>query len=154
MSLNTDELGIGTQTGIATGNPADLNGAVNIETNAYGEQTTPGYKPSGGTKKCDVIFAPIRRPSTPNWKVSAVLPATTCGLSNLRQGCHLAAASEACPSYAHDRDCRPLVSDCTDKLCCRTPNSAYGIADWRVENYLASCKCWHVANPTWNPPVK
>ena len=118
--LNTDELGIGTQAGIAAGTPANLNGAVNIETNAYGEQTTPGYKPSGGTKKCDAIFVPIRDRLRPIGWFRRYCLRLLVVYSGLSQGCYLAAAGEACRSNAHDRDCRPLVSDCTDKLCCRT----------------------------------
>ena len=153
--LNTDELGIGTQTGIAAGNPANLNGAVNIETNAYGEQTTPGYKPSGGTKKCDAIFAPIKETVYTQlegfggiacdylWFIQALVKGATS-----LQPAKLAPAMHTIGTVDLSYPIAPTNYAAAPK------NSAYGIADWRVENYLASCKCWHVANPTWNPPVK
>ena len=30
----------------------------------------------------------------------------------------------------------------------------YGVGYWRPEYYVSSCKCWHIPNPTWNPPFK
>jgi hypothetical protein len=153
--LNTDELGIGTPTGIAAGTPANLNGAVNIETQAYGEQTTPNYKPSGGTKKCDAIFAPVKETVYTQldgyggiacdylWFIQALVKHATS-----LQPAKLAAAMHTIGTVELSYPIAPTDYAAAPK------DSPYGIAYWRAETYLASCKCWHVPNPKWNPPFK
>ena len=46
-------------------NPANYNNAVDVFGSAYGEESTPGYMPSGGTQKCNAIYKAAGDPSVP-----------------------------------------------------------------------------------------
>jgi hypothetical protein len=155
-ALTNDVVGEETLTGSNAPNPTNLNGAIDIEASAYGEQTTPGFKPASGTKKCNAVFAAAHLPSVYNqsdayggvacnylWYVQALLNhATTVEQSKLPSALHnVGTVNFSYPSSPVNFTAAPK-------------SASYGTSLWRAEIFSASCKCWHIPNPTWNPPFK
>jgi hypothetical protein len=154
--LTDDTVGEETLTGSNAPNPTNLNGAINIGATAYGEQTTPGFKPSSATKKCNAIFAAANLPSVYVqsdayggvacnylWYVQALLNhATTVQQSKLPSSLHnVGTVNFSYPSAPVNFTAAPK-------------DVPYGTSLWRAEIFVASCKCWHVPDPTFNPPFK
>ena len=54
--LSSDTVALPNASGADAPNDGNLNGAVNVTAQAYGEETAPGFKPAGGTQKCNAIF--------------------------------------------------------------------------------------------------
>jgi hypothetical protein len=141
-----------TQTGPDAPNPANFDGAVNVVAGGYGEQNTPGYQPSGGTQKCNTIFA--GKPGVYQqadgyggvacnylWFVQALLNhATTLQASALPAAMHsIGTVTFSYPFAPIDFSASPA-------------GSAYGVSYWRPLYYHASCKCYQVQDPTFHKP--
>jgi hypothetical protein len=154
--LSNDVVASNVATGLNAPDASNFNGAVNITGDAYGEQTTPGYKPSGGTKKCNAIFTAAKMPTVYDqadgfggvacnylWYVQALLNQSTTV-----QQSKLAATLHKVGTLNFSYPSAPVNFSAAPK------NAPYGNSLWRAETYLASCKCWHVTNPTWNQPFK
>jgi hypothetical protein len=154
--LTNDVVGDETLTGSNAPNSTNLSGAVNVEATAYGEQTTPGFKPSNATKKCNAIFAAAHLSSVYDqsdayggvacnylWYVQALLDhAATVQQSKLPSALHgVGTVDFSYPSAPVDFTSAPKAAP-------------YGSSLWRAEVFVASCKCWHVSDPTFNPPFK
>lgn len=154
--LTADVVATSSDTGAAAPDSANLNGAVNIAADAYGEQTTPGFTPPVGTKKCDAIFAAAGLPNVYKqsdgyggvacdylWYVQALLNhATSVQQSKLASTLHkIGILNYSYPAAPVDFTTAP-------------EGAPYGTSYWRAETYLASCKCWHVTDSTWSPPFK
>ena len=137
-------------------NPANLNGAVNVVTQAYGEQTTPGYKPTAGTAKCNAIFTSAGQPTL--YKQLDGYGGVACDYLWFVQGTlnhakslqanKLPAAMHAIGSIDFAYPSAPIDFSAAPR------GAVYGVGYWRVADYLASCQCWHIPNPTWNVPLK
>jgi hypothetical protein len=152
--LSSDTVALPNTTGADAPNDANLNGAVNVTSQAYGEETAPGFKPSGGTQKCNAIFKAQTTTyksldgyegATCNylWYVQAILDhATSLKASALPVALHQVGTINYSYPYG------PVDYSAAPK------NAPYGAGYWRAETYAASCKCWHIPNPTWNPPFK
>ena len=90
--LASDTIALPNTSGTDVPDSANLNGAVNVTGQAYGEETDPGFKPGSGSQKCNALFrAPATRPSTSRWTATRASPATTCGTckasSSMRPHC-------------------------------------------------------------------
>jgi hypothetical protein len=152
--LASDTVALPNASGADAPNDANLNGAVNVTGQAYGEETAPGFTPSGGTKKCNAIFKGRTTTyksldgyegATCNylWYVQAILDhATSLKAASLPVALHAAGTIDYSYPYG------PVDYTAAPK------NAAYGAGYWRPETYVSSCKCWHIPNPTWNPPFK
>ncbi len=154
--LTTDLAALPNASGSGAPNPANLNGAVNVATDAWGEKTTPGFTPSGGTQKCNAIFTAAGEPTVYNqmdgyggvacdylWYVQGILNHATS-----LQSAKLPAALHAVGVINYSYPNGPVNYTAAPK------GAPYGLSYWRPEYYLASCKCWHLANSKWNPPFK
>jgi hypothetical protein len=152
--LANDQINVPGQTGIEAGSPLDLNGAINIEANAYGEASTPGFTPSGGTKKCNAIFAGSGLPTAYAsqdgyagvacsylWLVQALLNHATS-----LQAKDLPTALHAVGSVLYPYPFGPVDYSAAPK------GSFHGVSYWRPEYYHSSCKCWQVPSATWHAP--
>jgi hypothetical protein len=136
--------------------PANLDGAVDVVGGGYGEATTPGYKPSGGTAKCNAIYSAAGIPSVykqPDgyggfvcnylWLVQALVNhAPTVQGDALAPAMHSVGRFDA--SYAGG----PI------DFSAAPTGVAYGVSYWRAVDYHESCKCWLIPDPTFNPPFK
>ena len=154
--LTTDAAADPDQTGATAPNPANLNGGINVATDAWGEETTPGYNPSGGTEKCNTIFTAAGQPTVYQqldgfggeacdylWLVQGLLNhATSLQASSLPTALHAIGSMDF--SYPDG----PVNYASAPK------GAPYGVGYWRPERYVASCKCWRIQNPTWHPPFK
>ncbi len=154
--LSNDAIALPNTTGAEVPNNANLNGLVNVTPQAYGEETVPGFTPSGGTKKCNAIF---RGPGQTTvyksldgyegvacnylWYVQGILNHATS-----LQPAKLPVALHAVGTVDYSYPYGPVTYSAAPK------NAPYGVGYWRAEYYVSSCKCWNIPNPTWNPPFK
>jgi hypothetical protein len=155
-TLTNSEVIVANFSGADAPNAANLGGAVNAVTSSYGEQTTPGYKPTAGTAKCNAIFKAAGQPTLYKqldgyggiacdylWFVQALL-------DNAKsvQADKVAAAEHAIGSINYSYPATPVDYSAA-------PNGAvYGLDYWRIADFVASCTCWHIPDPTWNAPLK
>lgn len=146
----------GKQTGADALDPTNADGAVNIMASAYGEETTPGYKPSGGTKKCDAIYKAAGQPSV--YKQGAGIGGFACNylwfvqalLNHMRT-----VAPSGVPAAMHSIGSLPQTYPGGPVDFAAAPvGQTYGVNFWRPIYYRATCTCWLVPNPTWYPPFK
>jgi hypothetical protein len=145
-------------TSVATGanapNPSNFDGAVDVVGAGYGEQTTPGFQPSGGTKKCNAIFSAVGEPNVYKqsdgygglvcdylWYVQVLLNHATQLKSNT-----LANTMNSMGTVNFSYPLAPIDFSAAPH------GSGYGVSYWRAVDYHASCKCWQVPNPTFNKP--
>jgi hypothetical protein len=152
--LSSDTIALPNATGSDVPDSQNLNGAVNVSAQAYGEETAPGFKPSGGTKKCNAIF----KSQTTTYKSLDGYEGATCNYMWFVQGIldhatslkasALPAALHATGTVEYSYPFGPVNYSAAPK------NAPYGAGYWRPEYYVASCKCWHIPNTTWNPPFK
>ena len=141
-------------TGANAPNATNFNGAVDVLGGAYGEQSTPGYVPSGGTKKCNAIYEAAGKPSVYSqttgypglvcdylWFVQALLAhASTVHASNFPQD------MKSMGTVAFSYPFAPTDFSAAPK------GATYGVAYWRAAYYHSSCRCWQVPNPAFHPP--
>jgi hypothetical protein len=152
--LSSDSVALPNATGADAPNDTNLNGAVNVTAQAYGEESAPGFKPSGGTQKCNAIF----KGQTTTYKSEDGYEGATCNYlwyvqailnhaSSLKAAA-LPVALHSVGTVQYSYPYGPVNYTAAPK------NAPYGAGYWRPETYVASCKCWHIPNPTWNPPFK
>ena len=132
---------------------ANIANAVAITSNRFAEEQTPGMTPTAGTAKCDAIYkahgrAPVYQHSvgfgglTCNlvWMVAAAINhAPTLRRSALADGLHAAKAVDfSFPSGPADFGGARVT---------------YGDEFWRPLEFLPSCTCWRVIDPTFRPSL-
>jgi hypothetical protein len=142
--------------GVDAPNPANLNGAVDVVESGYGEQHTPGYKPSGGTAQCNAIFAAAKLPNVYKQPdgyggvvcdymvfVQALLnKAPRFQASALVKGIHSIGSLElSFPGAPLNYSAAPA-------------GSVYGVGYWRLVKYSSACTCWEVPSATFHAPFK
>ena len=136
-------------------NPANFNGAVDALGGAYGEQSTPGYVPTGGTKKCDAIYAAVHMPSV--YAQTTGYSGLSCDYLWFLQALLAHASSFQASAFPQDMKFMGTVDFSypfapTDFAAAPT-GATYGISYWRAAYYHGSCKCWQVPDPTFNAPI-
>ncbi len=145
-------------TDVATGanapNATNFNGAVDALGGAYGEQSTPGYVPSGGTKKCNDIYAAAGQ--APVYSQTTGYPGLVCDYLWFVQDLMAHASTVRASNFPQDMKSMATVDFSypfapTD-FSAAPKGATYGIAYWRAAYYHASCRCWQVPNPTFHPP--
>ncbi len=154
--LASDTVALPNTSGADVPNSANLNRAVNVTAQAYGEETVPGFTPSSGTKKCNALF---RGPGqTTVYKSLDGYEGVACNylwyaqgiLNNASslQAAQLPIGLHAVGTINYSYPFGPVNYSAAPK------KAPYGLGYWRPEYYVSSCKCWHIPNPTWNPPFK
>jgi hypothetical protein len=152
--LASDTVDLPNATGADAVDYANLNGAVNAATVAYGEQTSPGFVPTGGTKKCDAIMQKAGYPTVYKsldgyggvacnylWFVQGVLNHATSLQPN-----KLPAALHNVGTVVYSYPFAPADYSAAPK------GAPYGRSYWRIETFKSSCKCWNIPNPAFSPP--
>jgi hypothetical protein len=136
-------------TGPDAPNPTNFNGTINIVEGGYGEATTPGFEPSGGTKTCNAIYAAGGQPSVYKqldgyggvvcsylWFVQALLNhASTVTPTAQISSMHKVGTLEFPYPFA------PI------NFSTASAGRSYGVAEWRAVYYHSSCTCWQVPDP-------
>ena len=80
VPLASDTVALPNATGADVPDSANLNGAVNVTGQAYGEETAPDFKPGPGTQKCNALFRGRQHDRLQvSWMVTRASPVTTCG---------------------------------------------------------------------------
>jgi hypothetical protein len=153
--LASDLVDLPNSSGAAAVNYANLNGAVNAATVAYGEQSSPGFVPTGGTKKCNTILQKAGYPTV--YKTLDGYGGVTCNYLWFAQGIlnhatslqpsKLPAALHSIGSIVYSYPFAPVDYAAAPK------GSPYGRSYWRIETFKSSCKCWNIPNPAFSPPV-
>jgi hypothetical protein len=154
--LASDTIALPNTSGTDVPDSANLNGAVNVTGQAYGEETDPGFKPGSGSQKCNALF---RGPGNTTvyksldgyegvacnylWYVQGILNHATS-----LQAAQIPVALHSVGTITYSYPFGPVNYTAAPK------KAPYGAGYWRAESYVASCKCWHIPNPTWNPPFK
>ena len=139
-------------TGPDAPNPTNFNGSINITEGGYGEATTPGFKPSGGTKACNAIYAAGGQPSV--YKQLDGYGGVVCSYMSFVQAL-LNHASSVQPtaqlSSMHKVGTIQFSYPFAPiNFSASTSGSAYGVAEWRAVYYHSSCKCWQVPDPAFH----
>jgi hypothetical protein len=136
--------------------PTNFNGAIDVVSQAYGEQSTPGYKPDAGTAKCNAIYAKtgqppvVKQPDGYGGAVCNYLWFTQELLNHAPElkSSALASAMHSIGTFESAYPGGPIHFADAPR------GAAYGVDSWRVIRFSAVCKCWHVVNPTFNAPLK
>jgi hypothetical protein len=135
-------------------NPSNFDGAVDVLGGGYGEQTTPGFKPTAGTQKCNAIFSAAGKPEVYKqadgygglvcdylWFFQALLNHT----SQLKSD-SLADAMKSVGTVDFSYPLAPI------DFSAAPAGAAYGVSYWRAADYHASCDCWQVPDPAFHKP--
>jgi ABC-type branched-subunit amino acid transport system substrate-binding protein len=140
--------------GQASPDAQNFDGAINVTEAAYGEENTPGFTPTGGTAKCNKIWAAAGLP--PVYKQPAAYGGVVCGFEWLAQ-----AVLNNVPKLQRSAVIKgyPKIT----ALDVSYPNgpvtypsapgdvATNGRLSWRTQKFVASCQCWQVDDPTWHP---
>ena len=147
-------------TNVSTGgnapNAANFNNAVDALGSAYGEQSTPGYTPSGGTQKCNAIYKAAGQPLV--YSQTTGYPGVICDYLWFAQA--LLSHATTFQASALPRDMRAMGTVEFSYPFAPTDFSSapaaatYGVDFWRAAIYHASCKCWQIPDATFHPPFK
>ena len=129
----------------------NLDGAIAITGDRYGEESTPGLSPTAGTQKCDAIYAAKGRP--PVWKQPVGFGGVTCDQLWL-----LIAAIAHAPSMQRSAIAPGLHAAKTIDFSFPRgpadftgPKVTYGGQAWRPEQFLKSCGCWRILDAAFKP---
>ncbi len=154
--LASDTIALPNTSGTDVPDSANLNGAVNVTGQAYGEETDPGFKPGSGSQKCNALFRGSGNTTVYKsldgyegvacnylWYVQGILNHATS-----LQAAQIPVALHSVGTITYSYPFGPVNYTAAPK------KAPYGAGYWRAESYVASCKCWHIPNPTWNPPFK
>ena len=150
-----DDYVTGQSSGTNGPDPDQFNGAVNITNERYGEQTTPGYRPSAATQRCNAIMAKHGKPQV--YEQAAGYGGFTCDVlwfvremmrhtpqvqrTALVRGLHsIGKLDLSYPPGPVDFGATPA-------------NAPYARVMWRVVTFFKSCKCWKVTDPTFHPQL-
>lgn len=151
-----DDTATNVSTGATAPNPANYNDAVDVLGSAYGEQSTPGYAPSGGTQKCDAMYKAAGKPAV--YAQTTGFPGVICDYLWFAQALLSHATTFQASAFPHDMRAMGTVAFsypfAPTNFAAAPADSTYGVDFWRAAIYHASCKCWQVPNATFHPPFK
>ena len=137
-------------------NPSNYNNAVDVLGGAYGEQSTPGYAPSGGTQKCNAIYKASGEPAV--YSQTTGFPGLICDYLWFAQALLSDATTFQASGLPHDMRAMGTVDFsyplAPTNFSAAPADSTYGVDFWRAAIYHASCKCWQIPNATFHPPFK
>jgi hypothetical protein len=151
-----DDAATNVSTGGNAPNPANYNNAVDVLGSAYGEQSTPGYKPSGGAQKCNALLAAAGKPSV--YSQTSGYPGVQCDYLWFAQA--LLSHATTFEASAFPRDMRAMGTVdfsypfAPTDFGAAPADSTYGVDFWRAAIYHASCKCWQIPNAMFHPPFE
>jgi hypothetical protein len=149
-----NDIAVNGSTGANAPNPTNYDGAVDVLGGAYGEQSTPGYQPSGGTEKCNSIYAAAGQPSV--YSQTTGYPGLVCdylwfvqSLLNHAPTFQAASFPQAMRAMGTAQFSYPFAPT---NFSAAPTDATYGISYWRAAVYHATCKCWQIPDPTFHPP--
>ena len=133
-------------------NPSNFDGAVDV-LGGLRRTNHAGFQPTAGTQKCNAIYAAAGSPRfTSRRTATAAWSATTCGSSNPAnhtpqlKSDGLAASMKSVGTIDFSYPFAPI------DFSAAPAGSGYGVSYWRAADYLASCNCWQVPDPTFHKP--
>lgn len=136
--------------------PANFDGAIDVVSGRYGENNTPGYKPSGATARCNAILAKKRHPPVYEQKqgfggsVCSFLFITQELLDNASQlrgdvlVQALASLGQTDLSYPYG----PIDFGVVPR------GTPHGAPSWRTVQYTLACKCIRILDATYRPTFR
>jgi hypothetical protein len=133
-------------------NYANIANAIAISGDRFAERHTPGYVPSAGTQRCNAIFAARGRPpayQAPDvgasgwacasiWELTAMIDHAPALRRNALAAGLQATGSIDMPFPVGPNDFRGTKVTVGDQF-------------WRPGQFLQSCNCWQVIDPSWHP---
>jgi hypothetical protein len=141
----------GIQGGTQQPNAENFDGAVSVATSRYGEATTPGYVPDGGTAACDAIFAAAGEPPVYQQQVGYggvicnVLGMVEAVLDHTPEMTRMALV-QGVQSIGRRDASYPFGPADFGGL---PPGTPYGKPSWRSVVYQAGCRCFVVPDPAF-----
>ncbi|MHB8669207.1 MAG: type 1 periplasmic-binding domain-containing protein [Acidimicrobiales bacterium] len=129
----------------------NMDGAIVITADRYGEETTPSYPSTPATKSCDAIFTAKGRP--PVYQQPVGLGGVACDeVWMLRAAIEHASSLERTSLAAGLQAARTIdLSFPRGPADFTGPRVTYGDEFWRPEQFAKSCGCWKILNPTFTP---
>jgi hypothetical protein len=131
-------------------NYSNIANAIAITSDRYGEELTPGFRPSPGTSRCNAIFSATRTP--PVYQQPNGFGGTACDLLAMFSTAvghapalerrALAAGLQAAPSIDFSYPWGP--GDFAGS------GVTTGGEFWRVDQFFTTCGCWRVTDPTFH----
>jgi len=129
----------------------NIDGAIAITGDRYGEETTPGLSPTPGTQKCDTIFTSKGRP--PVYKQPVGFGGVACDEVWMMQ-----AAVEHAPSMQRAALAAGLQAAKSVDLAFprgpadfSSPRVTNGGQFWRPEQFQKACGCWRIVDANFKP---
>jgi len=145
-----DESMIDVAYGSQGANPDNIVGALAIAQGRSGEERTPGAVPSGGTAKCNTIYA--AHGIAPVYKLPAGAGYVCTQLWMFQAAINNAPAIHPAALAVGLQKAKSIDSSYP-----AGPNDFSGTRQttggqfWRVAQFKADCKCWQVIDPTFHP---
>jgi hypothetical protein len=146
---------IATSYGSQHPNYQNIANAIAITDSRYGEEKTPGYVPSAGSKACNDIFKPAGDGTVHSQ--SAGLGGLMCNdIWLFKAAVEHARAMSRTELAGGLQAARSVEFSYPDGPNTFEPNQftgskvTYGDQFWRVDQFLPSCNCWHVVDSTFH----
>jgi hypothetical protein len=132
----------------------NADGAINVGSTRYGEETTPGFESEGATKECNDAF--LAQGKEALYDQPAGYGGIACGLLEFVKAAvgHLPEADRASlVNGLHDIGTLDLPYPQGPVDFAGTPaGTPYAANQWRVLTFHGDCECWQVDDPAFNPP--
>lgn len=150
-----DALAVGSSGALAP-DANNLDGAVDLLGQRWGESNTPGYQPNAETARCNAVFAKHGQP--PVYQQADGFGGATC---------HYLWIAQSMIDHVSQLQRTALVGGLrgvgvfggvfpyglTD-FSLLPAGTAYGLESWRVDQFAKACSCWRVADPMYNAPIR
>lgn len=140
----------------STMDAANFDGAIGVPGGRYGEETTPGFVPSGGTASCNAIFAAAGKP--PVYQQGVGYGGVVCHylflLKLLFDRLPRLQREALAPNMRLIGKYDGAFSAGPSDFGAAPAGSARGAGFWRITTFRASCKCWQVTDPNWRPSFR
>jgi hypothetical protein len=153
--LVADDL-IATTGGAFNPDPENFEGALNIASSRYGENTTPGLQPTAGTARCDSIFTAKGQP--PTWRQKVGYGGVVCNLLSMLDGLidnapKLEGEALLGTLPALGKQDFSFPSGPTD-FSRASAGQPHGRTSWRPVRWLKACTCWRIEDPAFRPAAR
>lgn len=141
-------------TGALAPDAKNFDGAVDVVGGRYGEQTTPGYKSSAATVRCNAIYA--KHGQKPVYQQGAGYGGVVCHylwflVALFDHAPRLQRSSLVAGMHSIGLMDSPFIYGPID-FSGVPAGKPWGREFWRVDRFVAACSCYHVDDPTFNPP--
>ena len=149
--LFNDYNGMMVTAGTATGPSGDtIDGAIGITTGRFGEDTTPGFQPGPGTKRCQAIIKKAGlSPDYVYGKQGGTMCDAIWAAEAAMKGAQTLTREAALPGLFNAGTIQYSYPSADATY--RAPAKFYGGDTWWAVTFRQDCNCWRASNPSRKP---